>query len=315
MRVVFMGTPEFAAVSLERLLQAGFQVPLVLTQPDKPNRRGKKVAYLPVKELAIRHEIPVLQPENLKDEGLIESLKETNADFFAVVAYGRLLPKSVLDIPRYGAVNVHASLLPQYRGPAPIHWAILNGDTKTGITTMLMDEGLDTGDILLQKAISIPQDRTVGQLHDELAQIGGDLLVETLIGVQAGQIKPIPQDHEKATMSTLIHRETGRIHWGRTAGEIHNQIRGTNPYPGAFTNLGDARIKLFSSRVNEESEKNLKHPGKPGQILFMDERGMLVQALEGSLWVEEIQLPGKKRMTVRDFLLGHDPFTGQILGG
>lgn len=315
MKVVFMGTPEFAAVSLERLLQAGFQVPLVLTQPDKPNRRGKKVAYLPVKELALRSKIPVLQPEHLKDEALLETLRKTDADFFVVVAYGRLLPKVILDIPKYGAINVHASLLPKYRGPAPIHWAILNGEKESGITTMLMDEGLDTGDILLQRAIPIPTERTVGELHDELAQLGGDLLLETLYGIKEGRIKPIPQDNEKATMSTLIHRETGRILWERGASEIHDQIRGTTPYPGAFSFLGVERIKLFSSRLNEKEDEPTNPQGKPGEVLLMSDRGMLVQTMDGSLWIDEIQWPGKKRMSVKDFLLGHESFVGMILGG
>lgn len=309
MRAVFMGTPAFAVDTLKKLLDSGIQVPLVLTQPDKPNKRGKKIVHTPIKELALELGIPVLQPTDLNDPQLHDTLRSTEADFFVVVAYGRVLPKEMLEIPKYGSINVHASLLPKYRGAAPLHWAVLNGEKESGVTTMLMDEGLDTGDILMQKKTPIPEDMTIGELHDALALSGAELLVETLEKFARGEIEPKAQNHEIATVTTLIDRETGRISWEDSAEKIHDQIRGTTPYPGAFSMLDEKRIKLFSSTVAERESV-----GEPGEILDTGKQGILVQTGKGTVLIKEIQLPGKKRMKVEDYMRGHGILTGCRLG-
>ncbi|QSX08747.1 methionyl-tRNA formyltransferase [Alkalibacter rhizosphaerae] len=309
MKVVFMGTPVFAVETLKQLLRSDIEVAMVLTQPDKPNKRGKKIAYSPVKELALSEGIPVMQPTDLKDPQLLAALEDLETDYFVVVAYGRVLPEAMLQIPRYGSINVHASLLPKYRGAAPIHWAVLNGEKESGVTTMLMDEGLDTGDILLQRSIAIPDAMTTGELHDALAVIGAELLLETLFKFKNSEITPLPQVDEDATISPMIYRETGRVDWKDPAKKIHDQIRGTTPYPGAFTTMGEQRIKLFSSELMDEEAV-----GEPGEIVAMDPSGIVVQTGRGTLLIREIQVPGKKRLPVAEYLKGHDAWTGTALG-
>ena len=244
-----MGTPEFAVSSLQALIQAGEEVIAVVTQPDKPKGRGKRLASPPVKELALRYNIPVLQPVKIRDEGFISIMKDLHPDIIVVIAYGKILPKAVLDIPPKGCINVHASLLPKYRGAAPINWAIINGEKETGVTTMLMDEGMDTGDILLTERISIKPEDTTADIHDRLKHVGATLLVETIKGVQSRTLRPIPQAHAQATYAPMLKKEDGRIDWGMGPQEIINLIRGLNPWPGAYTRWEGMQIKIFKAEV------------------------------------------------------------------
>ena len=298
--IIFMGTPEFAVPALYALHQKGHHLLLVVTQPDRPKGRGRKMQASPIKTAALKLNCPVIQPESIKAAEFIETLKAARPDVIAVVAYGHILPKEILRIPRYGAVNIHASLLPKYRGPAPIQWAIINGETETGVTAMQMAPGLDTGKILMQQTERIKQTDTASILHDRLAQAGADLLLKTVMKIQSKSLQPIPQDHARATYAPLLSKKDGRIDWKKSARQVDAFIRGMTPWPGAFTYHGDRRLKIFSSKPID-----LNHGETPGSVLkgFADE--LRIAAGDGALLILEIQEDSGRRMKTKDFLRGH----------
>ena len=306
-RIVFLGTPSFAIPILEGLLRGPDEVVGVVTQPDREKGRGKKVVISPVKELALRHGLIPLQPEKAKGEAFQEALKAFRPDLMVVVAYGQILPRSVLAIPKYGAVNVHASLLPKYRGAAPIAWAILNGERVTGVTTMVMDEGMDTGDILLQAETPMGNEETGETLHDRLASLGAQLLSETLEKMKAGTVRPIPQDHSKATYAPPLKKEDGHIDWRKEAEEIDRQVCAFNPWPSAFTKLGDRLLKVYKGEVRERAPS-----GKVGAVVWVGSDFIEVETGKGSYLLKEVQLEGRKRMAIREFLSGHPIPVGTV---
>ncbi|HOK43938.1 MAG TPA: methionyl-tRNA formyltransferase, partial [Thermoclostridium caenicola] len=270
MKIIFMGTPDFAVPSLKALIESHYDVICVVTQKDKPKGRGYKVVPTPVKEYAMSQGIMVLQPERLSREPeTIEKIRELNPDLIVTCAFGQILPDSLLAIPRYGTINVHGSLLPKYRGAAPIQWAVINGETKTGITTMLTDSGLDTGDMLLKAEIDIPDDMTAGELHDRMSLLGAETLIKTLKKLEEGTLVPVPQDDSQATLAPRITRDTGRIDWSASARNIHNLIRGTTPWPGAFAFLDGQKVRIWRSAVGEDRSDTGEKPD-PGTIIGLD---------------------------------------------
>lgn len=312
LKVLFMGTPDFAVPTLEALCQSDFEVVGVVTQPDKPKGRGKNMQVTPVKECALKYNIPVYQPTRLKNEESVEELSKLDLDFVVVVAFGQILPKAVLDMPRYGCINVHSSLLPTYRGAAPIQWTIINGEKKTGITTMFMDEGLDTGDILLQEETVIDDDDTGGSLHDRLAQMGADLLLATLIKIKEGDIKRIKQDDSKSSYVGMLNKTHGLIDFDKSAIEIERLVRGLNPWPSAYTKLDGKGFKIWEAKVLDDEFKY--HNAKNGEIVEVNKYNIVVKTGKGLLELYQIQLEGKKRMLVEDFLRGYKVQVGVVLG-
>lgn len=309
MRVVFMGTPDFAVSSLDALIEARHEVRAVITQPDRPKGRGNKLAFPEVKERALELGLPVHQPDSVKDEAFLELLKSYQPEVIVVVAFGRILPKSVLDLPQYGCVNVHGSLLPAYRGAAPIQRAVLDGCKETGVTTMRMDVGMDTGDMLLQARIPITEEDTSGTMFDKLAVLGGELLIETLNGLEAGTIVPQKQDDAKATHAARILKEDELINWNDSAEKISCQIRGLAPAPGAYTWWEGQRMKLWKARINsKETEK------QPGTIVEIGKEAILIQTGKGCLEVLELQPAGKKAMPAKAFVNGGGITEGTVLG-
>lgn len=306
-RTVFMGTPAFAVPTLDILLQAGLNLVGVYTQPDRPKGRGQTLAAPPVKEMALRHGIPVFQPQKLRVPEVVEELRALSPDLIVVVAFGQILPKSVLEIPRYGCINVHASLLPKYRGAAPINQAIIDGETETGITTMLMDVGLDTGPMLLKRALNIGPDETAGELHDRLCVLGGETMAATLQLLLRGELHPQVQDDSQTCYAAMLKKEDGRINWSQSAQQIHDRIRGLAPWPGTYTELNGEPLKLFLTRV-EAGE------GEPGTILSPAVDAVRIACGSGVLAVRELQLPGKKRLAAADFLRGCPLPVGSHLG-
>ncbi len=306
-RIVFFGTPAFAVPSLERLLQGPDEVIAVVTQPDRERGRGQKKSPSPVKELALKHGITFYQPEKVKAASFLADIEALAPDLIVVVAFGQILPKALLEIPKVGAINVHGSLLPEYRGAAPIAWAILKGEKKTGITTMLMDEGMDTGDILMQAELPIESEDTGETVQEKLAALGGRLLMETIEGMKAGSIFPIPQDHSKATYAPPLKKEDGWIDWKRSADEINLKIRAFNPWPGAFTRWEKGLLKILKAEVRQGTS-----PAEAGSILWIGSDFIEVGTGEGSLLIREIQPEGKRRMSVRDFLSGHRVTVGTV---
>ena len=306
MRIVFMGTPDFAVPSLQALLDAGHEVCAVYTQPDKPQGRKQVLTAPPVKELALAHNIPVYQPATLKNEDEQAKLRALAPDAIIVVAYGKLLPKAVLDIPPRGCINVHGSLLPRWRGAAPIQWSVIAGDQKAGVTTMQMAEGLDTGDMLLTYETEIGARETAGELFDRLAQAGAALLVETLEKLDS--ITPRPQDDSQSCYAHMLDKQMAVIDWAKSAHEIDCLIRGLSPWPVALTTLASARLKIYAAEP-------VSGTGKPGEVLESDpKKGLTVACGEGALALYEVQLVGGKRMQSADFLRGHAIETGTILG-
>jgi methionyl-tRNA formyltransferase len=306
-RIIFFGTPSFAVPFLQNLLQGPDEVVAVVTQPDREKGRGRKVIPSPVKELSLKHELLILQPERVKEEVFQKRLRDFRADLFVVVAFGQILPKSLLQIPRYGAVNVHASLLPKYRGAAPIAWAILKGEERTGVTTMMIDEGMDTGDILLQTEIQIEREETGETLHEKLASLGVQLLMETVKEMKAGNVRPIPQDHSKATYAPPLKKEDGRIDWRKEAKEINRQVRAFNPWPGAFTNWEGRLLKIYKGEVREGTPT-----GGAGTVTWMGSDFIELETGKGHFLVREVQLEGKRRMNIREFLSGHPIPVGTV---
>jgi len=309
MRIIFMGTPEFALPSLNALHHSEHSLVAVATQPDRPKGRGEHLAPPPAKIMAERFGLPVLQPTKMKDPVFLDRLRTWNPDLIVVVAFGRILPREILDIPGHGCINVHASLLPKYRGAAPIQWAIINGDLETGVTTMRMDPGMDTGDILLAEKEPIRPDDTSGSLSARLAERGADLLLRTLKGVETGEIIPVPQDDSKATLAPMLEKESGEIDWANTAIGIHNRIRGLSPSPGAYTYYSDDRWRIWKSAVIDGSDAS-----SPGTILAAGREGLRVATGAGILEIRELQPANRRRMTASEFLLGHSVNIGLVLG-
>ena len=306
MRIVFMGTPDFAVPSLQALIDAGHDVCAVYTQPDKPQGRKQILTAPPVKTLALEHDIPVFQPNTLKNEDEQARLRELAPEVIIVVAYGKLLPKAVLDIPPHGCINVHGSLLPRWRGAAPIQWAVIAGDEMAGVTTMQMAEGLDTGDMLLTYETKVGEKETAGELFDRLAQSGAELLTQTL--VKLDEIEPRPQDDAQSCYAHMLDKQMAVIDWSKSAHEIDCLIRGLNPWPIALTTLSGERLKVFAA---EKAAGN----GEPGTVLEADpKKGLAVACGEGALGLTEIQLVGGKRMKATDFLRGHAIEVGTKLG-
>lgn len=296
MKVAFAGTPEFAAAALEAILAAGFDVPLVLTQPDRPAGRGMQLQPSPVKRVALAAGIPVHQPEKLRTPEQQAPLAEVQADVLVVAAYGIILPQAVLDLPRHGCLNIHASLLPRWRGAAPIHRAIQAGDAETGITIMQMDAGLDTGPMLLSRAESIHADDTTGSLHERLAQLGAEMIVEALRALPGG-LTATPQPADGVTYAAKIGKAEANVDWSRPAAEIERAIRAFNPFPGAVATLQQTPVKLWRARAIDAS-------GTPGEVLLAEGAGVIVACGEGALCITELQRPGGKRLPAADFLRG-----------
>ncbi|PSL13656.1 methionyl-tRNA formyltransferase [Marinobacterium halophilum] len=300
LRIVFAGTPDFAAECLAAVLQTEHQVVAVYTQPDRPSGRGRKLHPGPVKTLALEHDLPVYQPLSLKDAEQQQILAELNADLMIVVAYGLLLPQAVLDIPRLGCINVHASLLPRWRGAAPIHRALLAGDTETGITIMQMDAGLDTGAMLNKATCAIDDNDTSGTLHDRLAVLGAELLVSTLAPLAAGTLAPEPQDDQLANYAHKLDKQEGLIDWTLPAAEILRRIRGFNPWPVCFTRLGDDNLRIWSAEPDQQGSD-----AAAGTILAADGQGIHVACGQGTLRLTQLQLPGGKAQPVKTLLNAH----------
>jgi methionyl-tRNA formyltransferase len=310
MRIIFMGTPEFAVPSLDMLVREGYDVMAVVTQPDKPKGRGNKLTPPPVKVYALEKGIEVLQPVKVRTPEYAEQLRRLKPDLMVTAAYGRILTKEVLQIPPYGTINVHGSLLPKYRGAAPIQWAIINGDQVAGITTMYTGVGMDTGDMLVKREIEITGDMTSGELHDIMAAAGAGVLKETLERLQAGTLVGIPQPHEQATHAPMMEKETGHIDWSRDAQAVHNLVRGTDPWPGAFTFYRGERMRIWKTAVSTQSIK-----GKiPGTICTVDREGVLVVCGTGAVIVREVQFDSGKRMSVDEYIRGHQINEGEVLG-
>lgn len=306
-KIIFMGTPEIAVPSLKALVENGFDIPLVITQPDKPKGRGQAVQYPPVKEYALTTGLEVYQPEKIKNNTeVMEKLKSISPDFFAVAAYGKILPQEVLDIPKIAPVNVHFSLLPKYRGPAPVNWAIMNGEEETGVDTMLMDAGMDTGDILLTAKTPILK-KNAGELADELAVTGAELLIKTLNEFES--ITPIKQDNDKATKAPMMNKEMGLINWSQDAFQIERMIRAFTPWPASYSILDNKKIKIFKSDVAE-----INHNAAAGTIIDVDKDSITVACGNNALKIFELQLEGKKRMDTKSFLAGYKLEKGSLLG-
>lgn len=312
MKIVFMGTPDFSLQPLKSLVEAGHDVSLVLTREDKKRNRGE-LSPTPVKELAQELNIPVLTPSKMKDEALIERLKSENADFFVVVAYGKILPKEILDIPKFGCINIHASLLPEYRGAAPIQWSIIDGKKKTGISTMLMDEGLDTGDILKQYELLIADDETGGTLFDKLAILGGEAIVDTIANFES--ITPTPQGEATTEYAKMISKQMGEIDFNKSATEIERLIRGMNPWPSAYTKYEGKVLKIWEAKVSENISElpNINLSENYGKIYSFN-KDIFIICNNSVLKVLSLQLEGKKRMSAKDFLLGREIKQGYVLG-
>ena len=308
MKAVFMGTPEFAVPTLQALIDH-HEVLAVVTQPDKQRGRGKKMQFPPVKEKAVEYDIPVYQPQRARDEEFIEELKNLNPDVIVVVAYGQILPESILNIPKYGCINVHGSLLPKYRGAAPIQWAVINGEKVSGVTTMRMDEGLDTGDMILKEEVTLAPDETGGSLFDRLAEVGAKLAVQTLQALEDGTAEFTPQDHEKATQVGMIKKSFGEMDFTKSAVELERLIRGLNPWPGTYTEYQGKTLKIWGATVEDGGD-----PSKAGTIVNVKKHSFGIQTKDGILVPTEIQLEGKKRMTAEAFLCGVSLEEGTVLG-
>lgn len=311
MRVIFMGTPDFAVGTLKALIASEHEVAAVFSQPDKPKGRGKDVQPTPVKEVAVSAGIPVYQPVRVRDAEAVEKIRELHPDVIVVVAFGQIIPGEILEIPRHGCVNVHGSLLPKYRGAAPIQWAVIDGEKTAGVTTMKMDTGLDTGDMLLVRKIALAPDETGGSLFDKLSKLGAELLLETLDKLENGEIIPVSQPEESPTpYAAMLTKKMGNINWNKSAVEIERLIRGLNPWPSAYTHLGGKTLKIWKASVKEgKNEKDLQ----PGSVAEVTKQQIGVQTGEGILYIEELQLEGKKRMTADAFLRGFLLEPGTVL--
>ncbi|MDB3816946.1 methionyl-tRNA formyltransferase [Clostridioides difficile] len=309
MKIVFMGTPDIAVPCLQKIIDEKYEILGVVTQPDKPKGRGKKLGMSPVKELAIENNIPVYQPVKARDKEFIDKIKSLNPDVIVVVAFGQILPKEILEIPKLGCINVHVSLLPKYRGAAPINWVIINGEEKTGVTTMYMDEGLDTGDMILKTEVNLDENITAGELHDKMMNIGAETLKETLRLIEEGNASREVQNHEEFSYAPIMNKSLGNIDFSKSAREIHNLVRGVNPWPSAYTTYNDVIMKVWKTKVlDEKSTKDV------GTIIDVSKDGIKVSTIDNVLLIEEIQMPNKKRMLVGEYIKGNTIETGLVLG-
>lgn len=321
MRIVFMGTPDFSVPALKALVEAGHQVIAVVTQPDKPKGRGKEVQMTPVKIQAMEYGIPVYQQAKVREASFVEVLKGLEADVYVVIAFGQILPKAVLELPKYGCINIHASLLPKYRGAAPIQWCVIDGERETGITTMMMDVGLDTGDMLEKAVIPIEEKETGGSLHDKLSMAGGDLILSTLKKLEEGTLVRTPQTDEGTCYAKMLTKSLGDIDWNQGAVSIERLIRGLNPWPSAYTMWNGKTIKIWAADViaGREAADFLSESGvpaetgtAPGTVVCSDKRGLVVCTGGGLLSIRELQMEGKKRMDTPAFLRGYPIPAGDV---
>lgn len=309
MKIIYMGTPDFSVGALDALILAGHEISLVVTQPDRPKGRSGELQFSPVKECALKHGIPVFQPERIKKPEAVSVLKEYEADIYVVAAFGQLLSKEILDIPRFGCINIHASLLPKYRGASPIQQAVIDGEEKTGVTIMQMNEGMDTGDILYQKEIYLDKKETGESLFDKLAVLGAQAIVEALPMIEAETLTGVKQDESKATHVKMIQKSQGLIDFNQSAVVIERLVRGMNSWPSAYTFLQGKQLKIWDADVVSDVSKDM-----PGTITAVEKEGIYVQTGDGLLRINELQLEGKKRMTTHDFLLGYKLQPGDRLG-
>ena len=307
MKILFMGTPDFAVPCLDAICKKGYEVVGAVTQPDKPKGRGHKLVPPPVKELAMENDIEVFQPNSLKNDSFLRELQRLNPDLIVVVAYGKILPSYILDFPKFGCINVHASLLPKYRGAGPIQWAVINGEKTTGVTTMYMEEGLDTGDMILKEETGIYPDETAGELFDRLSGMGAELLIKTINRIEKGDAPREKQNDELSCYAPMISKETGHIDWNKTSEEIINLIRGTNPWPMSYSVYDGVPMKII------KAEKGNKCGDCCGKIISVDKNGICVGCGDGSVLIKEIQMQGGKRMSVESYLNGHTLNCGIVL--
>ncbi len=308
MKMIFMGTPDFAAVTLEALIEAGHEVMLAVTQPDKPKGRGRSLQFSAVKSAALAHNIEVYQPKRIREPECVAYLKKYEPDIIIVSAFGQVLPEEILKMPRYGCVNVHASLLPKYRGAAPIQWAVINGEKTAGVTTMQMDAGIDTGDMLEKTELILAPDETGGSLFDRLAKAGAKLCVQTVAHIEDGTVTRTKQDETQATHVGMIKKSMGFIDWTKPAVQIERLIRGLNPWPSAFTALDGKTLKIWKADVVEGGDA-----GQAGTVVLSDKKHLVIQTGEGKISLKEVQLEGKKRMAVEAFLRGYPVEEGKVL--
>lgn len=315
MKIVFMGTPDFAVGALKALLAAGHEITAVVTQPDKAKGRSGKLSFSPVKECALKAGIPVLQPVRIKRPEAVEELKNYEADVFVVAAFGQILSKEILDMPRYGCLNIHASLLPKYRGSSPIQWAVINGEEKTGVTIQQMNEGIDTGDILYRKEIYLNKKETGESLFARLSVLGAEAITEALSLLEKGELTAVPQKEEDATYTVMLNKAMGEIDWNKSAEEIERLVRGLNSWPSAYTFFEGKQLKIWEADtgIGSLEEKDLKGI-KPGTVVAIEKYRFAVACETEVLWINSLQLEGKKRMCTHDFLLGNAMQAGMILG-
>lgn len=318
MRVIFMGTPDFSVGTLEALIEAGHDVCLAVTQPDKPKGRGKDMQFSPVKETALRHGIPVFQPRRIREPESVEELRKYNADVMVVIAFGQILPKTILEMTPYGCVNVHASLLPKYRGAAPIQWSIIEGETITGVTTMQMDEGVDTGDMILKTEVPIAENETGESLHEKLAQAGAELCVKTLKALEDKTAVFEKQSESPTAYAKMLTKEMGNIDWAQSAVQIERLIRGLNSWPSAYTHWNGKVLKIWRAKAEAGAKRSAESgagPAQPGTVVSVGKEEFAIQTGEGVLYVYEVQIPGKKRMETGAFLRGYTMEPGTVLTG
>ncbi len=301
MRIVYMGTPPFALPGLRTLLDNKYDVVSVVTAPDKPRGRGQEVRFTPVKEFAVQHHLPVLQPEDLRDPGFVNGLTNLKPDLIVVVAF-RILPREIYTIPTLGAFNLHASLLPRYRGAAPINWAIINGDTETGVTTFFLQDKVDTGSVILQARVRIGEDETAGELHDKLSEVGAEIVLQTVRLVELGKANPRPQDDTKASPAPKIFKDDCRIDWKKPAAAVHNFVRGLSPHPCAWTMHAGKVIRIYRANIQESGAA---HSAEPGNVVEAGKKNLIIATGQGSVSVLELQQEGRKRMGVEEFLRGY----------
>lgn len=313
MKIVFMGTPDFAVGALDAIVEAGHQVTAVVTQPDKPKGRGKEMQMTPVKVCALSHGIPVFQPAKIKEPEAVEQLRGYEADLFVVAAFGQILSEEILSMPKYGCVNIHASLLPKYRGAGPIQWAIINGEKVTGVTIMQMEKGLDTGDMLFRREVEIVPDETADTLHDKLAAVGAELIVEAIPKIEAGEVTPEKQRGEDSSYAKMLTKAMGKIDWNMEAGKLDCLIRGLISWPGASTVFRGKTLKIWEEEpVDAGSLRGAAEGAAPGTVVLVEKDAIYIQTGKGVLKVKAVQPEGKKRMAVKDFLLGYPVKAGEL---